>query len=318
MPDYTKFKGVTDFNKNLLKNELERNLQLYLNWCFLGIGAWSDVEITTPYIKGGNFETLHCSLDPAYTNYTVWETPRKNLVYEDITFNGSSPIVIDGVYVNGTKYASNHSTYGHNIDYINGRVIFNSARLSTDIIKLEYSYKNVSIEICDDSELWKEIQNGSYNVADNHISNAQKGEWTAIQAQKRQQLPAIIIEAVPRRFNKPYQLGSQSLLVYQDVLFHVLAETRNMRNNLCDILSFQEPQVIWLIDSDQIVGSTDWPLTYLGYKNQSGLIYPDLVEQYKWLTVTFKETTESEVQNIHPRLFEGTVRCKMEIVFTKE
>ena len=308
-PNFTTFKATTNFNNALFTEKLEKGIQLFFDWAFLNIGAFTDIVIPNSVINGGNLHTLKA----ADTTYKIYDAPRKNLVYEDdVSFNGNSPIVPQ-VYVNDVL-----QTTGYNVDYPNGRVIFSSAKLSTDVITMTYSYKNVSVELEADSELWKELQYGSLRVENTHWGDKEKGDWTAKNVTKRLQMPAIIIGAVPRRNFKPWEVGSKALTVYSDVLFHVVAETKTMRDKLTDIVSLEHEKTIWLIDTQSLVGTTAWPLTFNGYKNASGLTYPELVDGYKWLRCIFNNMVVSDVKNTNPHLFESTIRCTTETVFTED
>lgn len=311
--DYTRFQAITKNTSTLLLETIEANLKQYFDWCLLNVGFWTDVNISDTVLTGGNFYTLN----PVDDTYTIYETPRKNLVYEEFEYDGNSPIDIAGVKVNGTLYASGHGTYGHDIDYINGRVIFDSARTSTDVITMSYSYKDISVERVNESDLWKEIQYGSFRTSDTHLSDNTKGNWTAVPSLRRQQLPAIVIEAVPRRVSTGWQLGSKARLVYQDVLFHVVAENIQQRNQLTDIIDSEKFHTIFMMNIDDIEVD-DWPLNHLGYKNSLGLMYPDLIEEYKWIKMTFQDMKVSEVINHNPYLFESTIRCTIECIFTSD
>lgn len=316
---YTIFKATTNINETLLTNEVELNLKAWMRWALLKIGAWQDVEMDSSGYYGGNFHELTAIEDPSYSDYQVWETPKKDIVHETgVDFNDQEPIEISGVWVNGSFYAPGHATYGHYVDYPNGRVVFNAALDSDDVVKMNYSYRTVSVEIADDSPLWKEIQYGSLRVDNTHRTDPDKGQWSAIPSLKRQQLPAIIIEAVPRGSNKGWEIGSQALMVNRDVLFHIVAEDRLIRNNLVDIVALEENKTIWMFNSDDLVNTDDWPLDYRGAKNTNGLTYPNLIENYKWLRLTILKTLIAEVGGLNPYLHEGTVRATCEIILTKD
>lgn len=308
-PNFLYFKGTTNFNNSLLTEKLEKGLQLFFDHALLSIGAWTNIAIPNTVINSGNLHTLKAS----DTTYRVYEAPRKNLVHEDyIDFGGNNPLV-PAVYVNNVLQVS-----GYDIDYINGRVIFSSAKTASSVVTMSYTYKNVAVELEADSELWKEIQYGSLRVDNVHWGDKNKGDWTAKTINKRLQMPAIIIGAVPRRNFKPWDIGSKALTVYTDVLFHVVAETKTMRDKLTDIVSLEHEKTIWLLNTTELVGTTDWPLTYQGYKNASGMTYPELVENYKWLRCILQNMVVADVKNINPYLFESTIRCTTEIIFTED
>lgn len=313
---YTTFRATTNFKNTLLTEEIEENLKHWMRWSFLKIGAWQDVLIPESGWDGGYFHLLNPSIDPSFEDLTVYETPRLDLVYESgVDFSGSNPIQISGVWINGSFYEPDDSTFGHYVDYENGRVIFDTPLSSGDQVEMNYSYRTVSVQVADESELWKEVQFGTLRVDDSHLSDKERGEWSAVPSIKRQQLPVIVLECVPRGTNKPYELGSGAHYVYRDVLAHILAENRHIRNRIADVLSFEEDHVIWLFNSDSITGSSDWPLDYRGSKNENGLNYPQIIDKYKWLRCSLQNTTIADVETRNRYLHEGTVRIKTETVF---
>lgn len=136
---YTTFSKVSNIGDTLFTSELESNLKWYMDWGLLGIGGWSDVTKPTSGAFGGDFSDLRAVQDPAYNNGEVWESARKDWVWETGTLYTDqsvdySGIQISGVYVNGTLYGTGDATYGHHYDFPNGRVVFDSAINTTDKI----------------------------------------------------------------------------------------------------------------------------------------------------------------------------------------
>ncbi|GAH00292.1 unnamed protein product, partial [marine sediment metagenome] len=167
----------------------------------------------------------------------------------------------------------------------------------------------------DDVPWWQELQYRSDRVDDSHFANTEDGNW-GIGGQHRVQMPCIVIEAVPRATSRPYQLGDGSAWVEQDVLCHVLAETRRDRNNLVDILRGQFDTVIWLYDNDQVAAAGAFPLDYRGEIVDSSKTYPALVDSstgYRWERCRFSRTEVGEVESINSRLYEGVVRMTCEV-----
>jgi hypothetical protein len=131
-------------------------------------------------------------------------------------------------------------------------------------------------------------------------------------------MPTILLEAVARGTSKGYELGNGSLAIRQDVLFHVIAENRALRNNLVDMLRYQSDKSIWLFDTNRVVAGDDYPLDYRG-ELVGTKMYPDLVDTianggYRWNRCDFISATVSEIEALHPTLYEGMVRTTMEIV----
>ena len=319
--DYTKLKGVTDVGDSLFMTILENNLKAFIDWGLLGVGAWFDAKIPASGAYGGTFHTLRRVDDPAYDTGQVWETPRKDLVwetgvsYQDAT--GVQPIQISGVYIDGTLYSADDATYGHYIDYPMGRVVFDSAISTSSTVTLEHSYRWLQTYVADKAPWWQELQYRSFRVDSSHVTQTGSGDWS-IGGHHRVQLPAIVIEAVPRRYSQGYELGSANLRTYQDVLFHVLAESKWQRNQLVDILSMQKDKSIYLFDTNKVAESGAYPLDYRGSVVDNPLMYPDLITQapsgYRWRTCRFTDATLSEVESPHQNLHEGVVRTTFEVV----
>lgn len=100
---YDQFRKVEHFGENKLLTEVELNLKWYLDWSFLKIGAWKNVEsgVTQGYF-GGNFYELKPVHDPSYTDGQVWEGIRKDWVFETGVDYQTKPIdIVDIVSTGG-------------------------------------------------------------------------------------------------------------------------------------------------------------------------------------------------------------------------
>jgi len=316
-PPYTTFSKVSNIGNTLLNSEIENNLKWYLDWAFLGIGGWSNITIPTSGAFGGTFDRMRLVNDPSYTNGQVWETARKDWVWETGTaWTGSeAPVQISGVYIDSTLYGTGDATYGHHYDYALGRVVFDTAIATNSTVQIEHSYRNVQVYIADQAPWWDELQYNSLRVDDTTFSSTGSGAW-GILSNHRVQMPSIIIETVPRRRFTPYQLGDTSQFVRQDVLFHIVAESRWWRNQLVDIVSLQKDNQIWLFNSDTLIDSGVYPLDYRGMKVNSPLNYDDIVETpaYRYVLSRFLDMNVTEMESYNARLHEGTVRATLEMV----
>lgn len=311
-----KFKQVAHFGNSALMNKLEANLKVWLDWAFLCIGGWTDVSSPTVGAYGGDFSVLRRVDDPSFTAGTVYEAARKDWVWEtgvnyvdvnSATKNPTSPAVI---YVDASPVSPDY------ISYPMGRVVFSSPVASTSTVTASYSYRNVQVYIADAAPWWNELQYRSFRPDDNQFTQLDDGSW-AIGTNHRIQMPCIIIEAVPRAISRGYQLGDGAAWVEQDVLAHVLAETRRDRNDLVDYLRGQFDTVIWLFDNDLVAAAGDFPLDFRGEIVDSSQTYSALIDQnsgYRWESCRFNRTQVSEVEAINSRLYEGVVRLTCEVV----
>jgi len=313
----TSFTKVTQVGETLLTSELEANLKGFLDWGFLGIGAWFDVTIPTSGTWGGDFATLRPVDDFSYTLGQVWEAPRKDWVWETGTpYSGYNPIDISGVYVNGALKGTGDATYPHHYNYPLGRVVFDTPISTTDSVQINYSYRNVQVYIADQAPWWDELQYNSMRVDDATFSEIGSGNW-GILANHRVQMPAVVVEAVPRRTFTPYELGSLTQIVKQDVLFHIVAESRWWRNQLIDVISYQQDKMLQLYDTDKIANSNVFPLDFRGMVVSPSSTYDALVNdtnyQYRGARIVGMGITE--MQSYNTRLHEGTVRASFEVIF---
>ena len=312
----TSFTKVSQIGETLYNSELESNLKSFMDWAFLGIGGWFNVTIPTSGAFGGTFDQLRLVDDPSYTAGQIWEAPRKDWVWETgATNNGYNPINISGVYVNGVLYGTGDATYGHHYNYPLGRVVFDSALPTTSTVKLEYSYRNVQTYIADEAPWWDELQYNSMRVDDSTFSQVSSGNW-ALLANNRVQMPAVVLEVVPRRTFKPYQLGDISQFVTQDVLFHIVAESRWWRNQLVDIISLQKDRSLMLYDSDKVASGNVFPLDYRGMVVSPSSTYDAIVndKNYQFTQCRITDMGVSEMISYNSRLQEGTVRASFEVI----
>ena len=313
---YTKFNKVSHIGNTLLSSEIENNMKWFLDWAFLGIGGWSNVTMPTSGAFGGTFDTLRLVNDPSYSNGQVREGARKDWVWETgSSYEGHDPIQISGVYVNGVLKGTGDATYGHHYNYPLGRVVFDNPISTSDTVKVEYSYRNVQVYVADEAPWWDELQYNSLRVDDAYYSSTGSGSW-GILANHRVQMPAIVLETVPRRRFKPYQLGDTSQFVQQDIVFHIVGENRWWRNQLVDILSYQIDSQVWLFKTDTLIESGAYPLDYRGMKVASPLNYNNVVNtpQYRYLLARMTDMSITEMESYDARLHEGTVRATLEVV----
>ena len=313
-PSYTIFKGVTNYSDVQLMTEIENNLKYWLDWSFLCIGGWTNVY-QTGYTdtRIGSPGQLNWVSDASFVNGKTWQSARKDWIWEQNVNYGSNsgnPINITGIYINNTGMSS-----GYYINYPLGRVVLTNAVATGSVVKLDYSYRNVQVYKADDCPWWKTLQFST--MADNvqFTQDPRTGDWS-IGSYHRVQLPAIIIETVPRGVSRGYEMGNGSLIMEQDILFHVLTDNRITRNNLTSMLATQNDRVIWLFDTNTVSSGRLFPLDYRGEK-VNALTYPDFVSEtgFRYKKCMFTKTVVSEVDSLNPHLYESVVRSTLEVVF---
>jgi hypothetical protein len=315
-PAYTKLKGVYDFSESLLCDQLEANLITFFSWGLLNIGAFANVKYhgASPYIQDAS--RLRPISDKKFNSGQLWEGFRNDWIWESGVDYPVQPIPISGVYVNGTFYAGNHPTYGHKIDYPHGRIIFNNPISLNSVVNIEYSFRYYNIQSAD-AEWFREIMFNSFRVDDSKF--LQYGSGVAeVLAQDHIQLPAIVVEVVPRRTFYGSELGGGQY-INQDVLFHVFTENPWDRKKLLDIITYQNDRTLWLFDKNIMAQQDRYPLDYNGSIRPGAITYPVMVlpsgqNGFAWKKATF--INMSSIESISaPPLYQAVVRATINIEF---
>lgn len=319
-----KFSGVSSIGQHLFLSQIENNLKSFLEWGLLNIGAFINVSIAQSNIYGNNQSILKPTSDPNFTDGQIWQTMRKDWVWEDtIQFSGVSPsgyiepILISGIYINNTFYpeGSGGPTYDYTIDYINSRIVFDNAISTSTNIKMEYSYRWAQIYTYDHAKWWQQLQ---YRTDDNalHFNQISQGDFSLF-SNNRIQLPSIIIESVPRGMSRPFRIGDKSLIMNQEILLHIISENRHDRNMLIDILRLQQDKVINMYDTNTVIKNGVYPYNIDGSLNPSRLRYDELLSNSTYLMnkAMVKDVFASDVESFSPFLSESSVRLTLEIIF---
>lgn len=313
--DYnTKFKGIDSISEDLLLNILETNFKMYFDWAFLNIGAWFDVALNQNTIYGTNKHSQLIPVeDPAFANGRVWQSIRKDWVWETgIDFQSTSPVTISGVSVNSTNVSKSGN---FTINYPLGRIIFNAPKSLSSNIELSYSYRFIQVHRSSDSPWFNILQFSSFNTSNKDIELTDTGEWS-IGGQHRIQLPCIVIEPLSRSRSRPYEIGNNLLWLEQDIGFYILAENKNDRNKILDILRLQQDVTLQLFDTNALAQNDNYPLDYNGDIKNNPLMYPDIIETYPWRKCFIKNISLFEIDSPLPSLHQGMARATLEIIST--
>ncbi len=317
---YLSFKAVEHYGDFTESTILRESLTQYFNWGFLSIGAFQNIQINSSGAGGRN----DCLLYPVksnlnyYSNGQVWQSNRQNWVWESGMSYGIQPIEISGIYVGNTfQPTSGVGPYSFNIDYPNGRIIFNTAISDTSVVKCAYSAKRVRFTSVDD-ESFKKIQQFSLL---NQDSNFPIGSGMNVELSNlRVQTPLVAIEPVPRK-DFPYgiQLGGGTYM-FQDVLFHIYSDTSTERDKIFDIITKQFNTTIVLTDINKLADNNIYPLNIKGnIVNQSTRNYTNLVgegSQYGWRQCTFERMIGQEMSTYNNSFFGAVARMTAKIPMT--
>jgi hypothetical protein len=308
------FKGIDNISQDLLLNILEANFKMYLDWSFLKIGSWINAEKpnNTIYDKNSHYKLIPVN-DISYNDGQIWQGIRKDWVWEtNIDYSSVSPIVISDISINNTVIPKNGNFI---VNYPDGLVIFNNPIPTSSVVELNYSYRFVQVYRASESPWFNLIQYSSFNTANEDIKQTNTGEW-AIGSHHRIQLPCIIIESIPRSRSRPYELGNSLLWLEQDLVFYVLAENKNDRNKLLDIIRLQQDSTLQLFDTNKVAQNDAFPLDYNGDIKPTPLMYPNLIDQYSWRKCFIKNVNLVELDSKHTNFHQGAARATLEIIST--
>ena len=309
------FNNVTNIGDNYLLNQLEDNLKTFLDYGFLNIGGFINVNIPTSGLYGGTFSDLKPTSQPGYKQGQIWQAFKKDWIWETgITYNSYSPTNISGLYINNTFYPGPTGSGGisYTINYPLGQVIFNQPITNNTSIKANYSYRWCQVYKNSSNAYWRELQELSYEPSP-QINQANSGDYN-IGASHRVQMPAIIIEPIARSYSKPWQLGATDFAVDQDILLHVFTENATDNNRIVDILRLQKDKTIILYDINKVVNSGVYPLKHNGSVNPLGLCYSSLLENFRWNLCYFKEISVLNMESTNQNLYWCTLRLTAQVI----
>jgi hypothetical protein len=314
--DYTKFNSVNHIGELSLINQLEDNLKSFLDWGFLNVGGFINISIPTSGLpQGALYHQLKPVNDPGFVDGRVWQTFKKDVVWETGVDYSPRPTRVSGVYVNNTLYPTptGSGSYGYHINYPLGRVIFDKP-VSSANINMAYSYRWCQVHKASSSPWWTELQKMSLDT-DPQFKQKDKGDFN-ISANQRIQMPCIIIEPISRSDMKPWQIGSNNFVIDQDILLHIFTENAHDKNKLADIIRLQKHKTIILYDSYKVINSGVYGLNYKGSINTSGSTYPNIVQNpvYQSYKCFFKDTQIIDMETINNNLFWCTIRLTTEVI----
>lgn len=342
-----KFSGIQNIGEHLYMSQIENNIKSFLDWGFLNIGGFINVEKPQTNIYGNPLATLKPTEDPNYQTGQVWQTMRKDWVWEDgITYSRclppmvpvsspyptlpetsptpcpseyiktSDPILISGIYINNVFHPLNISgPFAYKVDYINSRIIFTNPIPINTSVSMEYSYRWIQVYNYDNAKWWQQLQYRT-DANSEHFNQINKGDFSIL-SNNRVQLPAIIIETISRGLSKPWQLGDKSLIMKQELMLHIVAETMHDRNMLIDIIRLQQDKVIVMYDINKVIRNGVQPFNIDGTLNPNRVKYDLLVNSpsYLWHSARLIDIFASDVESFSPFFAEANLKLTVELIF---
>ena len=310
------FVGVSNVQDSTLSNVLLDNFIKFYDWGFLDNGGYINVQAPASGMYGGNKHLLKPVDDPSYSANQVWQTYRKNLVWETGVNRATQPIEISGIYKGNQflplSYNATSGYYvgsGYRIDYPNGKVIFNSPIPATSVVSMNYSHKWIDVNRAEGVPFFRQIQQGSFRLDQNFYTSS--GDWVQL-GPTRVQLPAIFIECPVRRTYKPYQLGGGQW-VDTDIISYVLTENSAQCLNILDTVSFQNDRKIELFDLNSVYKSGDFAVNYRGDLISKQKNYVNLLESHPYGKCLIYDTVIQNPTELTYSLYLGVARFTTQI-----
>ena len=236
-----------------LRSLLKLNLKLFTDMHMLREGAFVQVPSGSQFYDGRSLSLLLADTSADDTLFgvsdgQVWQSPFRQWVYEsgvplDGTNVPASPLVASGVYVAGTFRAPDDATFGHTIDYINGRVIFDTPQSLDLEIHADFAARDVRVGF--EHDFNQQFTKSALELQ--YLTNPYTSMQLVYPSGKLQSFPAVFIE-VGRRQLEGYELGNRSAKITDEVKFHIWALDDIQRDNIVDVLTGQWRKSIPMID----------------------------------------------------------------------
>lgn len=227
-----------------LRSLLKLNFKLFLDMHMLRESSFTNVGSGSLFYDGSDMSVLLPDTEAddtlfGTTNGQVWQSPFRQWVYESgVPLDGTNvslpPVVASGVYIQGAFRPTNDPQFGHTIDFINGRVIFDSPQSLDLQVNAEYSARQVRIGFEHD---FNQQFNKGY-LESKYGTNPLTSNQLVYPSGIFQPFPAVFIE-VGNRTMTPYELGNRSAIIKDKILLHVWALDDLQRDNIVDILTSQ-------------------------------------------------------------------------------
>ncbi len=291
-----------------LTNILLENFILRYDWGFADKGGFYNIKIPSSGMYGGEKSKLVSVKDNNFQDGKVWQANRSNWVWENDLTKGT-PIPISGVFVNNSFVSS-----GYNVDYKNGRVVFNNPIGIASNVRIEYSSKYLSVVPAKGVPWIRKIQTLSNRVDSSQFTTRASGEW-AVLGQSRVQLPALIIDVLPPKDTKPYQLGGGKW-IHNDIMFYIIAQNDWQVNNIIDQIVAQDDTNIKLFNPNKAISSGVYPFDASNFLRPNALAsgtYPKLVANFEYKDCFIFNTGRPEMVELNSDLYLGSIRCTTEV-----
>jgi len=262
-----------------LRYQLKHSWREFLDAELLRDGNYDVITSGQQFYDGTDLSTLvpdtseEVLAEGGYAPGQVWQSLFTNWVYQNPPALNPSVVLrhwptafrASGVYIDGAFRLEDDPVYPHAIDYINGRIIFDTPLPLDTQVHADYTYKTV--KILNLREFNNQLRQGV--LEQQYKSNP----FTAGQlvypsgSTKITPLPIIFVEDMGRTYSN-YQLGDRSLVARDELVCEIWSLDESTRDNLIDLIAYQQRK------SFPIINYNISPFPLSGIKNQ---LSPDYV-----------------------------------------
>lgn len=236
-----------------LKSLLKLNFKFFTDIHMLREGAFTNISSGTLFYDGSDMSTLlpdteaHKTLAGVDVGQ-VFQSPFREWVYESgVPLDGTrvtTPATLaSGTYVEGAFRHTSDPTFGHTIDYINGRIIFNSSQ-SLDL-KVNGHFAAREIRSAFEHQFNQQYKTSVLETK--YGSNPLTSNQLIYPSGQLFPFPAVFLEVTDREFDA-YEIGNRSLIIKDTLRFHIWALDDMERDNIVDILTSQMRKSVPIID----------------------------------------------------------------------
>lgn len=303
------FKGTNTggFGGFELTDQIQYNLKWFLDWGLLNRGAYGIYEIDDTSYYASDESRLRSVPDERYEEGRVWEGAGREWVWESGISLGSGfidPFRVSGVYIDGDfSSISENGINRHHVDYLNGRIIFDEPKSSTDNIQAEYTRRSVHVGFADNIE----FRTMMLNAIENFLTDDLPSDTTSREHQLW--FPSIFIE-VSTGEQRGMQLGGGQIKT-RNVIFHIFADNPQDRNLLMDWLDFQSRTAFWMADLNNVT----LPFDEFGDIVPGVTNWVDMTIAFPWKKLRVMDSKMSKINSLNSQLFRARVTWEVEIDF---
>lgn len=255
-----------------LRQQIKTNLQQFLEFRFLQEGRFFNVAKSQANYNGVNISQLKPETrDPRNTTNEVWQSPFHNWVFEDgvtVPSGFVAPVIPTGIFVNSSFKFRGDATYGHAIDFPNGRVIFDTPAnlLSTDVVEAAFAYKQYHVQA---GERHDQVYFNSL-IESSLKDNPNASGAVVYPAVEDIVMPALFFDVTDSSFTG-LALGGGKIGTFE-ITFHLFARDKYMADDAIDIIGELEDAPMSIVNFD----TAPFPLDFDGDIDSGYIPYQDL------------------------------------------